>query len=306
MLILAGGLSCLLVACGETTDDQNQASYRLKVLETYTGSTLTARAVYSYDSSKRLARVDTYKSAGANKVWGDADDELDRYSVCNYNTSNKQGFFDLTAEYGWPVALPNPVNGKTPACADGVVAKDSLVQESLYSAPGPTGWNKGADVREAAYSLHQSSGGSQWIWDAGGGNTASRFHTHGFYANGRLKTLYVSQGNAFKGFYQYSYQGDGRLSKRELFTDASGDGISNDDPLERYEQIGYPSNTRTDICTYAWNGSAYVAAGAVRDFYGDVGLGEERTATATGGDGRWCTSDDVFDKSQKFVYEQFN
>ena len=317
--LLLVGIAVVLAGC-EESDEVETPNYRISTVSHLdVAGNKTGVTVYRYGASGVLARLDTYTGKGTDAGWGTADDVLGYYSACAFSGTGAATYRDLGVEYSAvpmetsALAAWNALGARPVRCADGI-ADYPLAGEVTYNVASGV-----LDVEEGKYRFERTgTNTSRWTSLVSAVTAEARTRDFFYVTNtaGGLDGIHVEETSGttsvFEGYYKYTFNSDGRLSRRELHDDAGTNGLwgDTDDHIRSYESVSRSgdsvtlrrySGTGTDS---TWFNSNDTQSGYVIYVYKDGLLESETEATAAGVDGVWETADDVR-TVQRFNYEQF-
>mgnify|MGYP000860221370 FL=1 len=316
-LVLAGALVMLLVGCEST--DEEAAAYRLKSIDYLDGDgNQTALMTYNYSASGLLSRLDTYTDKGVDGVWGSLDDVKGYYSTCSFSGTGTASYRDYSVEYNaFPLETTakadwKALNARPVSCVDGVGTYPMANEVTYNTAAGVP------DAEEGRYQFERTGTiYSRWTTQATAVITTARSRDFTYILNlvGGLEGILVEEkvgtSKVFTGYYKYTFNSDGKLTRREL-RDSPGVNASwgdTDDSIRSYEQISrsgnivtlrFYSGTGTDSTWF--NGNDKQSGYIIYQYDGST-LQSEAESSDAGTDGLWETDDDVL-IAKRYNYEK--
>ncbi|HQX90553.1 MAG TPA: hypothetical protein PKY03_09185 [Moraxellaceae bacterium] len=316
-LMLSAALVILLTGC-ESSEDEAVA-YRLKSVDYLdTDNNQIALMVYNYSAGGLLSRLNTYTGKGADGIWGTLDDVMGYYSTCSFSGSGAASYRDYSVEYSalpleptaqtdWKALKARPIN-----CVDGVGAYPMANEVTYNTAAGVP------DVEEGRYQFERvSTNSSRWTTQVSTVITTARSRDFFYVLNsvGGLEGILVEEktgsSSVFTGYYKYTFNSEGKLSRREL---RNSPGVNTkwgdaDDTIRSYEQITRSGNIVTlRFYTGAgadgtWFNSNDTQSGYIIYQYDGSTLQLEAESSNAGTDGLWETDDDVL-IAKRYNYEK--
>lgn len=315
-MMAAVTIAAILAGCEGT---EEEASYRLKSVAVLDQTdSQTALMTYSYSASGVLNRLDTYTGKGTDGVWETADDVLGYYSVCTFSGSGSATYRDISLEYS-PVPLEadaqtdwNALNARPVECADGLADYPKANEVTYNVAVGVPA------VEEGKYQFERTgSNTSRWTTQVSAVATEARTRDFFYVINGAggldgiLVEEKVGTDTKFIGYYKYTFNSEGRLTRREFRDDPGVNELwgDSDDGVHSYDQISRSGNlvtlrsyngTGTDS---TWFNDNDAQSGYIIYQYGNSMLQSETKASDAGADEVWGSSDDVL-TVKNFSYEK--